>query len=132
MDLPPNTQSRKVALAAVVAVVLFLIGAGAVLMVTLALLQRAEVVRSQAFDMPPSQVKVFVQGASGKLGWRAPARPDDPYTTGYGPLRVKIADDHGMASVEINGPRKPADDLMELLKRQLPTSPGPESESPGR
>jgi hypothetical protein len=130
MPNSPNSKPRKVALAAVVAVVLFLIGAGTILMTTLALLQRAEVVRSQRFDMPASQVTVFVQGASGQLGWKAPAEPDGAYTTGYGPLRVKIANDEGMAKVDISGPRKPADDLFELLKRQLPTAPRPETASP--
>lgn len=130
MAVSSTTKSRKVALAAVGAVVLFLVGAGAILMVTLALRQRVEVNRSAIFDMPASQVNVFVQGASGKLGWKAPNEKDGLYTTGFGPLRVKVVEDNDMAKVEINGPRKPADDLLALLKRQLPTASATETSPP--
>ena len=123
MAAKTSRKPRMVLLAAVVTVVLFVLGIGAVAMVVTALSQRQEVVQQGRFDMPAPQVRVFIAGAAGQFGWKSSSVPDGPYSTGYGPLRVEVDDQDGMALVKIDGPRKPAGDLMELLRRQLPEAP---------
>lgn len=118
---PPKRPNMV--LAAVVAVVLFVLGVGGVAVVATALRQRQEVVRAERFDMPPDQVTQFFTGAASQFGWKLSNGDAGAYVTGSGPLRARIAPDSGGTRVTITGPRRPTDDMMGLLKRQLPTLP---------
>lgn len=112
---------RRVGVWAVAAIVVFFVATVGLLVVALSLLgKRRPTHAEQTYDMPPAQVREFVEAASGRFGWRQRVPDSLAYTTPAGDLQAQVRDVDGDAKVEIDGPRQSVDALKELLDRQIP------------
>lgn len=74
------------------------------------------------YDMPATQVRQFLAASTQKLGWTVDPTDLGAFQTPNGRIATEVAGDEAGASVTIAGPAKSAQDLQELLDRQLPAA----------
>lgn len=111
-------MTRRLGLRLVVALL-----AGCILAAGLFALQtRRSVTLERSYDMPAGQVRQFVAAATVKFGWKTDPTDLGSVQTPDGRLTTEVSEGSNGALVHIEGPRRSAEQLVELLSRQLPES----------